>query len=229
MSNLTVLPATASVRTLLFVSVLAVIAAVSGNTLFAAESSAAMRFSFKTDAGKSTIKFKSSAPLEDIEGSADAITGYLNFQPANVDASAGKVETAVAEMRTGISKRDKHMTGSDWLDAEAHPNIVYELKKLHSVEVQEQNGDRTVYKAVAVGSFTLHGVTKELSSPVTLTHIPESDKTRERAPGDFILVKTAFSIALADFNIKGVRGMVGSKVGESIELDVSLIGSVAQQ
>ena len=229
MSNLTFLPASALLRTFLFATVFAVVAAMSGIALHAAEAVTGQQFSFATDAGKSTIKFKSSAPLEDIEGSADAISGFLNFQPGNVAASAGKVQTAVSEMRTGISKRDKHLISDDWLDAEAHPHIVYELKKLQSVEVAEQTGERTVYKAVAVGSFTLHGVTKELSSPVTLTLIPESDKTRERAPGDFILIKTAFSIALADFNISGARGMVGSKVGESIELDVSLIGSAAQQ
>ncbi len=79
----------------------------------------------------------------------------------------------------------------------------------------------------ATGDFTLHGVTKQMTVPVTLTYLEESDKTKTRAPGDLLLLQTKFAIALADYQVKGTGGLIGSKVGESIEIDVSIVGSNA--
>ena len=79
----------------------------------------------------------------------------------------------------------------------------------------------------AVGDLTLHGVTKELTADFEATYILASKATAKRAPGDLVMVKASFKIALKDYDISGVRGLVGSKVGKTIDVDVSLFGSTA--
>ena len=46
-------------------------------------------------------------------------------------------------------------------------------------------------------------------------------------PGDLLAARASFEVSLADFGIAGPKGMdlVGSKVGETIQIDVSVMGS----
>jgi len=75
----------------------------------------------------------------------------------------------------------------------------------------------------------MHGETKQIKAPITLKFVRESDATKKRAAGDFALVQTSFKVALKDFNVKGTAGIVGSKVGEAIDIDANFYGSTAGQ
>jgi polyisoprenoid-binding protein YceI len=127
-------------------------------------------------------------------------------------------------METGIKKRDEHLHSKDWLDVEKFSNIVFEVKALEDVSVKA-NQVKADIQATAVGDFTLHGVTKEVKIPIEMTYLLASEKTKKRAPGDFLVVKGAFKIALKDFEIAGARGMVGSRVGTEIDLDANFFGA----
>jgi hypothetical protein len=62
-----------------------------------------------------------------------------------------------------------------------------------------------------------------------MTYIPESDKTRQRAPGDLVMINADFTISLKDFNIAGTEGNVGSKVGETIKISAQLFGNAVKK
>lgn len=174
--------------------------------------------------GKSQVKFVSAAPMEEIHGTASDIVGDITLDPSNLEGTTARIEVGVASMETGIKKRDEHLHSKDWLDAEQFPKIVFEVENLKDVSVKSQ-GAKADIKAVATGSFTLHGITKEVSIPVEMTYLLASEKTKKRAPGDFLVVKGKFQIALKDFDISGNRGMVGSRVGTEIDLDANFFGS----
>lgn len=174
--------------------------------------------------GKSQVKFVSAAPMEEIHGTASDIVGDITFDPANLEGLTARIEVGVASMETGIKKRDEHLHGTDWLDAKQFPKIIFEVKNLKDISVMAQ-GVKADVKAVATGDFTLHGITKEISVPVEMTYLLASEKTKKRAPGDFLVIKGMFQIALKDFDISGNRGMVGSRVGTEIELDANFFGS----
>ena len=55
----------------------------------------------------------------------------------------------------------------------------------------------------------------------------ESETTKQRLTGDLLAARTTFDLALADFGITGPDGMklIGSRVGEKVTVDVSVIGS----
>jgi hypothetical protein len=71
----------------------------------------------------------------------------------------------------------------------------------------------------------MHGVTKQMSIPFTITWLDESAATQKRAPGDLVMVEASFSVALKDFRVAGSQGLIGSKVGETIAITAKLFGS----
>ena len=174
--------------------------------------------------GKNQIGFVSAAPMEEIHGTASDISGKIKFDPANLEGMTAHVEVGVASMETGIKKRDEHLHSKDWMDVKQFPKIEFDVTGLEGVSVKADGGKADV-KATAVGKFTLHGVTKELKIPIEMTYLLASDKTKKRAPGDLVVVKGKFKIALKDFDISGARGMVGSRVGTEIDLDANFFGA----
>ena len=176
------------------------------------------------EVGKNQIRFVSSAPLEEIHGTASGISGALKLDPANLEGLTGKIEVQVASMETGIEKRDAHLHSEDWLDEKQFPMIGFEFVGLKEVSV-EAGEDRAVIKGLAMGTFALHGVDQEMEIPFEATYLLASEQTKKRAPGDFFVVKSAFEIALKDFDIAGARGLVGNRVGKKIDLKTNFFGS----
>ncbi len=177
--------------------------------------------------GKNEISFFSTAPMEDIKGTANDISGTVTIDPSNLEATKAKIVVKVAGMKTGIKKRDQHLRSPDWLDAASHPDIVFDLKLLKDVKIKDDGAKsgKAVATATAVGDFSMHGVSLEQQLPVTITYIRESDKTKARAPGDFVLVQSEFSVPLGDYKVQGKKGIIGSKVGEQIKVKANFVGS----
>ena len=175
--------------------------------------------------GTNQITFESSAPLEDIKGTANDISGSISLDPSNIEATTGMITVKVKSMETGINKRDGHLMSSDWLNESQYPTITFAVKSIKNVRPVSNDNGRSVVEAVAVGDFTMHGVTRQLDIPIAMTYIRESEKTKERAPGDLVMVQGDFSIALKDFRVEGTKGTIGSKVGETIKLRANFFGS----
>ena len=177
--------------------------------------------------GKNQITFTSTAPLEEIEGTASGISGSLTLDPNHLETLSGAIKVDVLSMETGIKRRDRHLYSKDWLDADAHPEITFSVNGLQDLKLAENTSGKVTVKGTAAGAFSLHGVTEEMQIPFEATYIPTSEQTQKRAPGDFVMVRATFQIALKAFNIAGVRGIVGSKVGEVIDVQATFFGSTA--
>ncbi len=154
---------------------------------------------------KGTPEFLSEAPLEKIVGVSEGVL-TLTGGFGDLKALQGSVVIPVQRMRTGNAIRDDHLRSEGWLNAKANPNIEFVTT---SIEVLKQKGDADKGKAKlnAVGNITINGVSKPLTAVVKLKWSSKSVK-----------VKTKFSVALADFNVKGSEGVVGNKVGKSIDI-----------
>jgi polyisoprenoid-binding protein YceI len=172
------------------------------------------------------ILFISTAPLMNINGSVndDAITGTLILDPSNIEKATGNISVAVSGMETGIKTRNKHLYSPNWLDGASYPNIVFTLQKITDVKTvsTETAMNRSTISANAIGTISIHGKSKDIIVPISLTYIKESDETRKRAPGDFIHVTGKFDVSLKDYGITGIQDLIGTKVGETINIDLSL-------
>lgn len=209
---------------------LAVISISAINTAFSTDFginlSGEKKFKLNHNVGPNELRFNSSAPLEDIVGyvDKDAMTSSVNLDPSNIEKAIGMVVFKVNAMETGIKMRDEHLYGQNWLDANQYPEIKFELKNLKDVKIVQKDPPlgRATAEATAVGVFTMRGISKNITSKVNITYVKESDFTKKRANGDFLFVEGSFKIKLADFNVQGTKGVIGSKVGKEISITYKL-------
>jgi polyisoprenoid-binding protein YceI len=106
-----------------------------------------------------------------------------------------------------------------WLDVSKFPEISFDAKGLKNVKTA---GDTTT--ADATGSFTLKGVSKDMTIPVKLTYL--KDKLGQRIPnqkGDLLVIRSTFTIKRSDFGIN--PGESEDKVSDAIELSLSIAGA----
>ena len=179
-------------------------------------------FDFKDPKGVNNAVFKLDAPLEAINGSANGISGSVNFDPENPGATKGKIVVATSSLHVPNPMMKEHLHSAQWLDVKQHEEITFEAKELKNVKT---NGDKTT--ADAVGTLTLKGNTKDMTIPVTLTFL--KDKLSLRVPnlkGDLLVIRSSFTINRSDFGIN--PGAPKDKVSEEIELTLSIAGAAAK-
>lgn len=184
-------------------------------------------FAMNEKVGPASLKFFSTAPMEDIEGNVGSkdVTSTIKIDPSNVEASSGVITFQVMGMKTGIDTRDEHLYSPVWLDAGKYPEITFELTAIKDVKVTSSANGKAVMTGTAVGTFNMHGKSKAVSAPITITYLKESAATMKKAPGDLFFVEGELEVALADYGVKGKAGIVGSKVGEKIQTNFKLFYS----
>lgn len=169
--------------------------------------------------GRSQMIFISNAPMEDFMGSAAAVSAELKFDPENVTKTiVAKFSVEVKSMTTGLQMRDEDMQGENWLDADKYPTINFSLTKLENTKQTDVNR----IEAVAVGNFTMHGITKTISIPITLNYMEENEVTRRKIPGDILILLSKFSVKYSDYGVKGLTPLVGTRVAEHINIEVNI-------
>jgi len=176
-------------------------------------------FNFRDPKNINNAGFKLDAPLESINGSANGIYGAVTFDPENPGATKGKITVATASLIVPNPLQRQHMLSDKWLDAKKFPTIVFESQEFKNVQT---TGDTTT--ADVTGTFTLKGVSKELTVPVKLTYL--KDKLGDRVPnqkGDLLVIRSNFTIKRSDFNVN--PGQFEDKVSDAIEITLSIAGA----
>jgi len=189
---------------------------------FKVKASGEQKFNFEDKGGRNQTTFFSTTPVEDINGLGNGVSGSVTFNTNDLKSLKGKVTVSVASIKTGIELRDEHMRSAGWLNAESYPEISFEIKKVSDVKSLADNK----LSAKVSGSFTMHGVTKDVVAEATLTYLDENETTKQRAPGDLLGVQAKFNVKLSDYGVN--NKVVGQKVSENIEIGVNLTGSNAK-
>jgi polyisoprenoid-binding protein YceI len=180
-------------------------------------------FDFKDPKGINNAGFKLDAPLESINGSASGISGMVSFDPENPAATTGKIVVAAETLMVPNPMQKEHMHSDKWLDVTKYPEITFEAKSLANVKTEGN-----VTTADVTGTFSLHGVSKDITAPIKLTYL--KDKLSDRVPnmkGDLLVIRANFSINREDFNIN--KGQYEDKVADTIELTLSIAGASPKQ
>lgn len=202
----------------LVLSLLITTAAVAGG--FDINSKGEQTFSFKDKMGRNQATFFSTTPLENITGMSTDVWGTVSFDIADVENTLkGEILISTASLRSGIDLRDEHIRSADWLDAERFPIISFKLKEIKGIVKIEDNK----LKVKVLGEFTVHGVTKEVESEVTLVYLEENEMTKMKMPGDLLGVKAKININLSDYGVQHMA--LGKKVSDEIEININIVGS----
>jgi polyisoprenoid-binding protein YceI len=174
---------------------------------------------------RDVVTFTSKAPLETIIGKTADVTGFITVSLDDIKGSAkARIEVDLASLKTGIDMRDGHMR-DNFLETAKYPKAVFELTKVDSIS-QNTLGDQKEVKAILVGNFTVHGVTKAITIPATITYFKESEQTSARASGDLLHVAVNFDLLLGDYGIKRPQ-MLFMKLDETQKINIDIIGSTA--
>jgi polyisoprenoid-binding protein YceI len=177
-------------------------------------------FSFSNEGGRNQATFYSHAPFEDINGLSTQIEGKVTFDVKHfANTLKGEFTIPVASLKTGMEKMEKDLRSSSWLDADKYPLITFNVTKVTNVEKIAPNK----LSADVIGNFTLHGVTKEITTKDTVTYLDENEMTRTRMPGDLLGILSSFDIQLSDFNVEHL--LLGKRVSNDIEIKVNLVGT----
>jgi polyisoprenoid-binding protein YceI len=106
------------------------------------------------DPEHSTIEFRVTHMV--VSKTTGRFTDYAGF--IDMDAEAGNVTAIEATVKAGSintnhEKRDAHIRNADFLDVEHYPTMTFKMKSYK----------KTAESFIAVGDFTLRGVTKEVT------------------------------------------------------------------
>ncbi|MBT6620627.1 MAG: YceI family protein [Gemmatimonadetes bacterium] len=175
---------------------------------------------FETNPGDpgNSITFDVSAPLETIVGTSAAVKGHFRFDPGNVKASSGGMFVVdVAKFKTGIDLRDEHFR-DNFLQAKKYPNATFTLGKITKASKKSIKSGESVELEIE-GTMNMHGVKHKEKATATVTYL-DKEAVGGVLPGNVIVVKASFQIALADYGIKR-PAMLVLKVGEVVDIDLT--------
>ncbi len=123
-----------------------------------------------------TLSFDARATLGRFTGTTTRLSGQITGGPG-LETIRGWVEAPVDSIRTGNGLRDRDMRRA--LDSGAHPLIRFDLAEVRPSPMQGQE-----MVATLVGRFTIHGTSRDVSLPATLTWGPDGIRLRALVPMD---------------------------------------------
>lgn len=189
--------------------------------LTASLTAAPISFDFKDPKGVNAVQFHLDSLLEPISGTAGGVTGSVSFDPAAPAATTGKIVLATKSLTVGNPVMAEHLHSANWLDVAKYPEITFEAVKVANVKTKGAQ-----VTADLTGNLTVKGVTKELTVPVTFTHLADKLGARlgdAKLKGDLLVLRATFEINRSDFNI--MPGQATDKVAENIVLTLALAGA----
>lgn len=189
---------------------------------------APLTFVVDDPAGRNVVQFTSQAPIETIVGTTSNVTGKVTFDPQNLQSPAqAKVSVDLKSVTTGIDMRDEHMRDEKYLNTKVFPIASFELSQALQTSVKSikpgQSADLT-FK----GSFTLHGVTREVTVKGRVSYFSENkDLAPMGYPGEMINFDGEFNIKLPDFGI-AVPQMLLLKLSEDVKIHVNFTATTGR-
>ncbi|MBT5169580.1 MAG: YceI family protein [Opitutales bacterium] len=176
-------------------------------------------FDFTDPSGVSNLSFDMTAPVESISGSADGISGSIDFDPAKPEATNGTISVETKSLMVPKAKMRDHIMGSMWMEANKYPEMTFEFSGVSGI----QSAGEDVFKGQAKGTMMVKGVAKELNAEVTIKHL--AGKLGAKLPGkkgDLLVVTGAFVVKRDAFSINA--GQKLDKVANDIHIGLNLIG-----
>ena len=170
---------------------------------------------WKIDAAHSSAEFKvKHMMISNVKGKFSGLSGVLKLDETDYTHSVVEASIPVATIATGDDKRDEHLKGGDFFDAEKFPAMTFKSTNIESVG----GGDYEV-----TGDLTIHGVTKSVVLKLEDVSEPSKDpwgNHRIGLSGTTKINRTDFGLTFnAPLETGGV--LVGEEV--TISLDVEFI------
>lgn len=131
-------------------------------------------------------------------GRFNDVSGTVTWDEADPAKSSVKIVIKAASVDTGTAKKDEHLRNADFFSVKEFPELTFTSKK-----IAKKDGD--VYNVT--GDFALHGVTKEITIPVTRMAIGKNPMGKDTVGFDAV-----FTIKRSDFGMGYGLPAIGDEV-----------------
>ncbi len=143
------------------------------------------------------MRFTVDAPLDEIVGMSQALSGRANFDAVS-GLGSGSIAVDLTSFHTGIALRDEDLR-DQFFQSDKYPQAILTIDKLDPAVAGLLLPGRSV-QADAVGTLSLHGVNKPIRIPLKLQAGSQGGRTILLAQGDF-------EIRFADYGIPRPRAL----------------------
>lgn len=147
--------------------------------------------------------------LAKVRGKFTDFNVQIVYDEADVTKSSVKAVIKAASIDTGIERRDAHLRNPDFFEVEKYPEITFESTSV------ARRGDGFV----ARGTFTMHGVSKEIELPFTINGVRKNAQTGATTLG----VSSRITINRKDYGIAFSRPDNPDFLGDQIEIELDLV------
>ena len=164
---------------------------------------------FVVDTPHSEATFQVRHFVTKVRGRFNDFTGIINVDRANPAASSVELKIATASIDTAHPGRDKHLRSADFFDVEKYPEITFRSSKI--VPRGQDRYDVT-------GTFTMHGVSKEITVPVSFLGFMGS------GPSEKAGFSADFTVNRKDYGIVWNRALDagGTVLGDDVLISVNI-------
>ena len=166
---------------------------------------------YPIDTNHSTVGFSVSIMdgLSRVNGKFTDFTVTLTNDEKDITKSSVNVVIKAASINSGIPARDTHLRSADFFDAEKYPEITFQSKRI------EKKGKQLF----ALGTFTMHGVSKEITLPFQITGVNKDPVSKKMNLG----YSAQIVINRREFGINWTHPKVPNFVGDNVEIEINLI------
>jgi polyisoprenoid-binding protein YceI len=163
--------------------------------------------SYKIDPTHTVVGFSvKHMVINKVKGRFTEFSGTVVLESNAIQQAKGIIESKSVD--TGIAARDTDLRSASFFDVTKYPTITFTSKRV------EKRGEDTVL----IGDYTMHGVTKELALPFTLSG-PIKDPWGNRRIG----FEARAKLNRKDFGLTYNKALEtgGLVVGEDIEIEIN--------
>jgi len=178
--------------------------------------------------GRNTVTFTSKAPIENIVGTTNAVTGSVTYDPSDMRQPVkAQISVDLREVNTGIDMRDKHMRSADYLNTDGYPIATFTLNDLIAANATSMSSSDPV-EVKLKGIFALHGIEREIEVSGKATFMKEVSGLIDFGyPGDMLNFDGDFTIKMQDYGIKRPE-MLFLKLSETIDIQLNFTATTGR-
>lgn len=166
---------------------------------------------YKIDPVHSQVAFQIRHFVSKVSGRFTKFSGEIRVGTKDISKSSVEVAIDAASINTDNEARDKHLRSPEFFDVAKYPTITFKSTAVREVAKG---------KLEITGNFTLHGVTKQITFPIT-----NAGTAQGMQPGSVVAGFTdgALTISRSDYGIKAFPGVLGDDVAISLDVEADKV------
>lgn len=166
---------------------------------------------YRIDPVHSGIAFTIRHLLAKTSGRFTKFSGEIHLDTKDITKSSVEVTIDAASINTDSTMRDADLRSSNFFDVAKYPTITFKSTSVKEVAKG---------KLEITGTFTLHGVTKQITFPIT-----DAGTGPGMRPGSVVagFIDGALTLDRDDYGIKTYDGLVGRHVAITLDVEADKV------